>query len=55
MFAKARDMTGLSVEASIVAKPFFESRGFVVLHENKIKKSGQILINYSMEKPLIYN
>ncbi len=52
IFAKARNMEGLSIEASIVAKPFFERRGFVVQHKNRVEKSGQILINFSMEKLL---
>jgi putative acetyltransferase len=52
IFAKARNMEGLSIEASIVAKPFFERRGFVVQHKNRVEKSGQILTNFSMKKLL---
>lgn len=40
----------LYVEASIVARPFFEKRGFTLLHKNEIKRHGAILVNYSMEK-----
>ncbi len=46
-------MPGFYVQASLVAKPFFERRGFVVVHENRVEKSGQVLINFSMEKCLI--
>ncbi len=52
IFAKARNMEGLSIKASIVAKPFFERRGFVVQHKNRVEKSGQNLTNFSMEKQL---
>jgi len=52
LLAKARNMKALYLDASIIAKPFFEHRGFVVLQESKIKKSGQVLINYSMKKLL---
>lgn len=52
IFAKARNMERLSIEASIVAKAFFEHRGFVVQHKYRVEKSGQILTNFSMEKPL---
>jgi len=42
----------LYVEASMLIKPFFEKRGFVMLHRNEIKRNGQMLVNYSMEKLL---
>ena len=50
--ASARGMPYLRVEASIVARPFFEHRGFVVLHENAVRRGGQVLVNYTMEKRL---
>jgi len=36
------------VEASIVAKPFFEKFGFLVENENKVIRNNNVLINYSM-------
>lgn len=36
--------------ASITAKPFFESRGYFVIEENIVIRSGIPLINYRMEK-----
>lgn len=50
--AKERGLERLFVEASIVAKPFFERRGFVVLRRNNVYRNGEILVNYSMEKSL---
>ena len=38
----------LYVEASIVARPFFEKRGFFLLAKNVVQRNGQELINYSM-------
>lgn len=39
----------LRVDASITAKAFFESFGFVETCKNEIKRDNQILINYSLE------
>ena len=52
--AKARGFKRLYVEASIVAKPFFERRGFIVTEENKLKRKGVTIINFTMGKGLIY-
>ncbi|WP_191600849.1 GNAT family N-acetyltransferase [Marinomonas algicola] len=38
----------LYVDASLLAKPFFEKRGFKVESENIVKRNHQELINYSM-------
>ena len=38
----------LDVEASKLAKPFFETRGFQVVKENVIERRGQQLTNHSM-------
>ena len=46
--AKQAELKELTVEASKVAKPFFEKMGFVSIKKNKIKRSGVILVNYSM-------
>ncbi|MEI4711230.1 GNAT family N-acetyltransferase [Bacillus cereus] len=37
-------------EASITAKPFFESKGFICIKEQKKQHNGQIFINYVMKK-----
>lgn len=42
------DINQLYVEASIVAKPFFEKYGFFVENENKVIRNNKVLINYSM-------
>lgn len=50
--AQQKGMKRLYLEASIVAKPFFEKRGFKTLKRNEIKRNGQMIVNYSMEKML---
>ena len=42
----------LYVEASLLAKPFFEKRGFKVESENIVKRNHHELINYSMVSSL---
>lgn len=39
-------------EASLTARPFFERRGFVVVAAQQVKKRGQTLANFRMEKVL---
>lgn len=39
-------------EASLTARPFFERRGFVVVAVQQVKKRGQTLANFRMEKVL---
>jgi putative acetyltransferase len=46
--AKKSQLSILTVESSIVAKPFFENAGFVVKNQNRVERHGVILINYSM-------
>lgn len=53
--AKSRSIERLYVEASLIAKPFFEHRGFSVVKKNEIQKNGVSLINFSMEKYLSPN
>lgn len=48
--ARARKISRLYVEASFIAKQFFERRGFSVVKENTLEKNGVTLINFSMEK-----
>ncbi|ARU49983.1 GNAT family N-acetyltransferase [Sulfurospirillum diekertiae] len=50
--AEQKGIKRLYLEASIVAKPFFEKRGFKTLHRNEIKRNGQMIVNFSMEKML---
>ncbi|KFL33156.1 histone acetyltransferase [Sulfurospirillum sp. SCADC] len=50
--AEQKGIKRLYLEASIVAKPFFERRGFITLKRNEIKRNGQMIVNYSMEKML---
>jgi putative acetyltransferase len=49
-FAQNRYRKKLIVEASKVAKPFFEKMGFILISENQIAINGQTLINYTMKK-----
>ena len=51
--AHAMGMQRLYVDASIVARPFFERRGFAVVRQNRIQRSGQVLVNYTMEKGMV--
>ncbi|PEX90964.1 GNAT family N-acetyltransferase [Bacillus cereus] len=37
-------------EASITAKPFFESKGYMCIKEQKKQHNGQFFINYVMKK-----
>ena len=46
------NITRLYVEASLIAKPFFESRGFSCIKENQIERKGVRLVNFTMEKYL---
>nr|WP_320167294.1 GNAT family N-acetyltransferase [uncultured Methylophaga sp.] len=47
-----RNLQRLYVEASIIAKPFFEHRGFAVFRKNAVQRHGVSLVNFSMEKSL---
>ncbi|MEH2226627.1 GNAT family N-acetyltransferase [Nostoc sp.] len=40
----------LFTEASITAKPFFESQRFIVIKKQEVERRGQKLINFVMEK-----
>ncbi|HMN45394.1 MAG TPA: GNAT family N-acetyltransferase [Povalibacter sp.] len=49
-----RDGTSaLSTEASLVARPFFEHRGFQVTEEQCVQVHGVAFRRYAMKKPLI--
>jgi putative acetyltransferase len=40
----------LFTEASITAKLFFESKGFIVVKQQEVERRGQKFINFAMEK-----
>lgn len=46
--AKNLGLKQLYVEASIVAKPLFEKKGFLAENENRVIRHNTVLINYSM-------
>lgn len=48
--ARALGLERLFVEASITARPFFESHGFVVLKQQTVVRHGVELANFLMEK-----
>jgi putative acetyltransferase len=50
--SKAADLgiERLFTEASITAKPFFESKGFVVVRKQEVELRNQKFINFVMEK-----
>lgn len=48
--ARETGIRRLYVEASLIARPFFERRGFSVLKQNSVQRQGVNLINFSMER-----
>jgi putative acetyltransferase len=48
--AKSLGINKLFTEASITAKPFFESKGFMVIKQQEVERRGQKFINFAMEK-----
>lgn len=48
--AKELEIQKLFTEASITAKPFFESHNFIVIKKQEVERRGQKLINFIMEK-----
>ncbi|UTW03982.1 GNAT family N-acetyltransferase [Amphritea atlantica] len=53
--ARAKNIMRLHVEASLVAKSFFEHRGFTTVKKNEVQRNGVTLVNFSMEKYLSPN
>jgi putative acetyltransferase len=51
-YAKESNITIITTEASITAKPFFEKRGYQVLQQQAVEREGQMLINFLMKKQL---
>ena len=45
-------LSRIATYASLTAQPFFEGRGYVVVRENIVKRDGQRLKNFYMEKTL---
>jgi putative acetyltransferase len=45
----------ITSDISITARPFFESRGFLVLQEQQVPCRGVVLTNYKMQKILNQN
>lgn len=50
--ARASRVKLLTVEASYFARPFFLKQGFHEIRRNEHPRHGEILVNFSMEKPL---
>ncbi len=46
--ARRRGIRDFHVEASAIARPFFEKTGWRFVRENRIERRGQILTNFSM-------
>lgn len=47
---KAVNSSDFTVQASITAKPFFESRGYIVVKEQQVVRRGVFLTNFYMKK-----
>ncbi|MEH2396080.1 GNAT family N-acetyltransferase [Nostoc sp.] len=50
--AKVLGIEKLFTQASITAKPFFESQNFLVLKQQEVELRGQKLINFIMAKSI---
>jgi len=50
--AEMKKMKRLYVEASFVARPFFEAKGFHLVEENQIDREGEVITNFTMELSL---
>ncbi len=50
-----KNIKRLYVEASLVAKSFFEHRGFSMVKKNEVHRNGVTLVNFTMEKYLSPN
>ncbi|MFP4974658.1 GNAT family N-acetyltransferase [Paenibacillus sp. CN-4] len=48
--ATARNLPVIETDASITARAFFEARGYTVVREQTVERSGVKLNNYRMEK-----
>ena len=50
--AISQQISELTVEASYLAKPFFEKQGYRLLSKNEHSRADQVLVNFSMRKKL---
>lgn len=50
--ARQRRLLRLQVDASYLARPFFEKHGFKTLRKNRILRNGVSLVNFTLEKNL---
>lgn len=50
--ATEQGLAGISVDASLTAKRFFENRGFTLLKEQRVAVRGEVLVNFRMFKSL---
>ncbi|REC95568.1 GNAT family N-acetyltransferase [Kushneria indalinina] len=50
--AQRRGITRVTTEASLAGRPFFEARGFNVVTKQTMKRRGEVLKNFWMEKVL---
>ena len=50
--ARRQDIARLFVEASHLARPFFDKQGFSVIRQNEVPIRGQVLVNWHMHKHL---
>jgi putative acetyltransferase len=48
--ARAQGLARLFTESSITARPFFAAHGFEVLRQQTVRRNGQDLVNFAMEK-----
>lgn len=48
--AQEKGFKRLRVDASWVAKPFFEGKGFAVVSENQVDQNGVLISNFAMER-----
>ncbi len=46
---REKNIKTIRVNASITAKSFFESFGFVQIKKNSVERNNQVLVNYSLE------
>ena len=53
--AAQEGVTRLRVEASRTARHFFEKRGYRMLHAQRVKRRGQTLENFVMEREMCRN
>lgn len=51
--ARQQALRRLTVDASLGARPVFEHWGFTTLAEQQVERSGQVLVNFRMEKEII--